>query len=73
MTADDTPKVPGPDALSSDPAALERTGQLLKAAGLPFEDEEFEGESARDLEEQGMDPETGTTPAAPQVDDAGRG
>ena len=43
MADNDTPKVPDPATLQGDPSVLTRTGEFLKAAGLPFEDEEFDG------------------------------
>lgn len=46
----DTPKVPDPREVLKNPAelkeALGRTGRMLKRAGLPFEEEEFEDEAA---------------------------
>lgn len=48
MAADapDSPSVPDPKDVLDDPSALkhahERTGRMLKQAGLPFDEEEFD-------------------------------
>lgn len=53
MSGDDTPTTPdpAPDA-KLDPAGLQdalgRTGRMLKSAGLPFDDDEFDDEADDD-------------------------
>ncbi len=48
MSGDDTPTTPDPEAPDAklDPAGLQdalgRTGRMLKTAGLPFDEDEFE-------------------------------
>ena len=50
MSGDETPSTPDPEAPDAklDPAglkdALGRTGRMLKTAGLPFEEDEFEAD-----------------------------
>ncbi|MCW2920553.1 MAG: hypothetical protein JWL76_427 [Thermoleophilia bacterium] len=54
MSGDETPTTPDPEAPDAklDPAGLQdalgRTGRMLKTAGLPFDDDEFDDEADDD-------------------------
>jgi hypothetical protein len=63
MTAADDLDPPKPDDLLKDPDALkgahERSGRLFQKAGLPFEEEEFDEDAARESESGGSGGATG--------------
>ncbi len=61
MSGDDTPSTPDPEAPDTnlDPAqlkdALGRTGRMLKTAGLPFEEDEFDADDDSNSETSDSD------------------